>query len=329
MQELKKRLKKIEKLDEKLDGILIFNTGEKTQSAFVGDPNFFYFTNSNTIGAFYYDFNEAKIFTNIMEERRAKNFWIKNITTHNLKDFTKTLKNKKIGIDKQNISAAVFDKIKTHFNPVDISKELSDARKIKTTNEIENIKKACNITGKIFREIKNKTTEINIKNKIHTEINKHSESAFPIIVATGKNIEIPHHTPTNQKISGTCLIDFGVRVNGYCSDVTRTFGSKLENILKDVILQVEDKLQPGTETKKLDETARKHMKQHSKFFITGLGHGLGIEVHEKPYIAKNSKDVLKSGMVLTIEPGIYVKNGIRIENDYLITKNGFKCLTKF
>lgn len=330
MHELNMRLKKIGLLKEKVDGILLFNTTERTQSAFVNDPNFFYFTNSNVIGAFYYNFSEAEIFTNIMEEKRAKKFWVKDIQTGKLSDFIKKMKGEKIGIDKENLSANIFEKLNKEIKCTDISEEILTAREIKTENEIKNIKNACKKTCKIFKKIRNEMpkTENELKNKIYRQIIKYGEPAFPVIVASGRNIEIPHHTPLNEKLGKTYLVDFGVRINGYCSDFTRTFESRYEEIIKEIFAKIEDMLQPGTKIRDLDDMARKHMKQHSKYFITSLGHGIGIEVHEKPFFSKDSNGVLKENMVIAIEPGIYVKNGIRVENNYVITKNGFRCLTK-
>jgi Xaa-Pro aminopeptidase len=265
-----------------------------------------------------------------MEYERAKKSWIRDIKIEKMKDFIKKRKTQKIGIDMNNLNAASFMKIKKMFRCVDVSKEIEAARSIKTGHEVKNIKKACSLTKNIFKKINTKNkTETELKNFINFEIGKVGEQAFPTIVSSGKNIKIPHHTPENTKIKKPFLIDMGVRYNGYCSDITRTFGSEYENELEKIIICVEEMLLPGTETKKLDAFVRKQMGKNSKHFITSLGHGLGIEVHEKPWISVNSTDILKPGMVLTIEPGIYVKNGIRIENDYLITKKGFEKLTNF
>jgi Xaa-Pro dipeptidase len=156
-----------------------------------------------------------------------------------------------------------------------------------------------------------------------------SRPAFPTIVASGKNIRVPHHEPTIKKAKAPLLIDFGAKYNGYCSDITRTFGSRFENTILKVFDEVEKNLCPGAKASDIDAISRKTMGRYEKFFITGLGHGIGLDVHEKPWVSKNSTDILKEGMVFTIEPGIYVNNGIRIENDYLITKNSFKKITDF
>jgi len=148
-------------------------------------------------------------------------------------------------------------------------------------------------------------------------------------VATEENIAKPHHVPTIKRIGKTLLIDFGVRWQGYCTDISRTFNSKYEEKIKKTLAALEEKMKPGVKASSLDALSRKLLGSDAKKFITNLGHGIGIEVHEKPSISASSKDVLKKDMVIAIEPAIYVKNGIRIENDYLITEDGCENLTEF
>ena len=320
MIEFKKRLKKINYLKDNLDGILLFGN----------DPNFFYFTNSSD-GIFFYDFSKPIIMISKITER--KNNHIKK-TEIKEKGFLDQLpSNGVIGINEKNLSVSLFRKIRRRLKTKDISKDLEEIRAIKTSYEIKCIKRSCLITSKIFSEIEGKvfkSTESGLKSLISSLISEHGvEPAFPPIIASSSNIINPHHTATKKRIKKPVLIDFGVKYNGYCSDVTRTIGSDLENKIESILEELYPKIIPGVKAKDLDSFVRKKLGKDEKFFIHSLGHGLGVDVHERPFISKNSKDTLRDNMVFTIEPAVYKKNGLRIENDFLLRKNSLKNLTNF
>jgi Xaa-Pro aminopeptidase len=329
MNEKKKRFGKLRQLNDKIDAFAVFNF-----SSNFTDPNFFYLTNSSVNGILFYDFKEAEIITSSMEYTRAKKSWIKKIEKTKIKDFFDSIKGKKIGIDKENISAQVFLKLSRKCNLIDISENLQRARIIKTAYEINCIRKACNISKKIYKKIEAQVstdlTERELKKIIDIEILKNGvEPSFSTITASGSNVKHPHHVATNKKLTNPVLIDFGVRYNGYCSDVTRTTGSKYETILEKILEDIYDTVKPGISASQLDKLTRSKMGKNSKYFITSLGHGIGLEIHERPWISTNSNDVLKSGMAFTIEPGIYKNGGLRIENDFILKENGMEFLTKF
>lgn len=209
---------------------------------------------------------------------------------------------------------------------------------------VKEIRKACRITDSIFSKIcKNFAsfrTEQDIKQFIGTEIKKtKNRPAFDTIVASGWHASRPHHKTTKQKLlKGFCVIDFGVRVNGYCSDMSRTIyiGSptKREKEIYSLLLNVQKKsiarLKPGKMYKDIDISARKMLKHHKKLFIHALGHGLGKKVHQNPKISPKSNQAVKVGDVVTIEPGLYKKKkwGLRIEDDIIVKKNKINVLTK-
>ena len=159
--------------------------------------------------------------------------------------------------------------------------------------------------------------------------------AFKTIVASGKNSSFPHHTTKNKKLQrGFCIIDYGVRYKGYCSDTTRTVylgkPSKKEVEIYNKVLQVQKDaifmLEPGKTCGEIDASVRKVLGDR---FTHGLGHGVGIEIHEMPSFQPDSKHVLENNMVFTIEPGVYYESiyGIRIE-DTVLLKGKAVCLTK-
>lgn len=322
MTELKKRLKKIDNLKEKLDAIIVIN--EENNS------DYFYFTGTKAQGTFFYDFNKAKIITNPMELGRAKKSWVRNVETKRFDEILKENRGSKIGINFSKTTHETFMKLNKKLRLLDAGKNIDDARSIKTKYEEKCIRAACNISKKCLLDTKLTGSELEIAAEIEKKMKIiNCGKAFDTIVASGKNIKVPHHEPTRTKARKPLLIDFGAKYKGYCSDVSRTFGSRLENIVLKTIESTEKEIFPGAKASEVDAIARKTLGKYEKYFITSLGHGIGIDVHERPWISKNSKDIFEEGMVFTIEPGIYVEGGIRIENDYLITRNGFKKLTDF
>ena len=170
------------------------------------------------------------------------------------------------------------------------------------------------------------------------------EPSFKTIVAFAENSAVPHHQTGDKKLkSGDfVLLDFGVEFKNYCSDMTRTliFGKPtkkqklIHQTVKDSQQKASDYLKAnykkGVKASDLDKIARDHI-LNSKFpsIPHSLGHGIGIEVHEHPYLSINSKETLKEGMVFSIEPGIYLPElgGVRIEDLYVIEKNAVRQLT--
>ena len=159
-----------------------------------------------------------------------------------------------------------------------------------------------------------------------------------IIVASGSNASSPHHKPSNAKIKkGFCVIDFGVKYRGYCSDITRTVYAgrpslKEKEIYNSLLKIQEEAINLAKNNKKCSELydfVNESLGKYKKYFTHGLGHGVGVEIHEMPNLTLNSKDRIKDGMAFTIEPGIYIsgKFGIRIE-DTILFKNRPIALTK-
>lgn len=218
---------------------------------------------------------------------------------------------------------------------------------VKTQKEIDAIEKACIITGEIFKEIirslkKNVSkSEIEVRDLIMAEIKKRKlRPSFPPIVTSGSRAgnEI-HPQSTDKKIRGFVIIDLGVRYDGYCSDMTRTLyigtPSKKEEDLYEKVLQSQilgvKKSQAGASCAGVDAHVRQFLGPLKKYFIHTLGHGVGKKIHEPPMLyEKRTKPILKEGMVITIEPGIYLKNkcGIRIEDTLVITRQSPRVLTK-
>ena len=224
-------------------------------------------------------------------------------------------------------------------------------RVIKTPREISKIKKACNLGDKVFdyilRKIHLGITEKELAQEINSLIkNYKSKPSFPTIVAFGENSANIHNIPTDNKLAKNqiILLDFGTKIDGYCSDMTRTifFGKPTEKqkkmyvtVLKAQSLAIKTIKNKHLSKKPIkafdiDKIARNYITSHDyESFKHGLGHGIGKKVHEAFRISPKSKNLLKEGMIFSIEPGIYIPNfgGVRIEDLVVLEKSGPRILT--
>ncbi len=228
---------------------------------------------------------------------------------------------------------------------------VEDLRLIKDEYEIKAIKKACEITRDTFEFILKKSSdkirkfsEIGLAFEIESSMVKKGASgrSFDLVIANNRASSLPHHVPSGKTINvGILLFDLGCKYGHYCSDFTRTIfldgqkDSKNQDKLKklkqiyDIVLQAQVKAakacRAGMTCKELDHISRDFIdeKGYGKFFGHGLGHGVGLEIHELPTVSYNDDTILKENMVITIEPGIYLEGigGVRIE-DIVLVKDG-------
>ncbi len=265
----------------------------------------------------------------------------------------KKIKEKKFTIEDSNLSYKAYTKIKENIikekKVLKTSKGIIEKlRIIKNKEELENIKKACNISDQAIQGIfkyKEKLydyseAEVALElEKIMVE-NGASGRSFDIIVANNDKASLPHHISGGERIkSGLILIDFGCKYNNYCSDITRTFfiNNKKHHKIReiyDIVLQAQqlaiENCREGITCRELDRIAREYIekKGYGENFGHGLGHGVGLEVHEGPILNSKSELELKENMVVTIEPGIYIEGigGVRIEDMAVVKKGGCEIL---
>lgn len=249
-----------------------------------------------------------------------------------------------MGFEGSNIKFAEYKRLKHKLTVklVPTKNIIENLRMIKSPEEIENIKKAVSLTKKAFTFIKKQLKPGKTEKQISWQMEKFfkengaDQLAFPIIAASGANSSIPHYQTGNRKLkkNDIVLIDAGCKINGYYSDMTRTFfigklkpeWKKIYKIVKSAqqkaLSYVKARHLHRIKSNQLDKVARDYIKSKGfgKKFIHNLGHGLGLDIHEKPYISPKSKQTLRSGMAFTIEPGIYLpgKFGIRIEDTVVL-----------
>lgn len=258
---------------------------------------------------------------------------------------------KKVGFEEKSINYKEyytfqnsFKKSKVKFLPT--QDVVENFRKLKDSSEVTLIKKAAAFTQKAFLYLEELIYQgltekfVAVEAEKFLKLKADLEIAFPAIVAAGKSAAYPHHSPDDTKLRAhqPILIDLGSKYCGYCSDLTRVFFlSKMPLHLKkilDIIKKAQDlsisKIRGGIKISEVDKAARDYIdkKGYSKFFGHGLGHGVGIDVHELPFINSKNQDRLQEGMVITIEPGIYLpgKFGIREENMVLVKSTGAEVL---
>jgi len=258
----------------------------------------------------------------------------------------------KLGIDVEDLNISEILKIKKTVKVCPDENSIEKQRIYKNEAEIENIKKSCKLGDSTFKFILSKiklgVSEKELAKKIEIFIlENNAEISFRPIVAFGANSSSPHHVASDRKLKKNeiVLLDFGVKFENYCSDMTRTvFFGKASAEQKKIYQTVLDAQTKAIENLKssiinhksitgseIDKIAREHI--ISKKFPTiphSLGHGIGLEVHEKPSLSPKSKDEIKIGMVFSIEPGVYIPGfgGVRIEDLIYIGKNGLQILTR-
>ena len=226
-------------------------------------------------------------------------------------------------------------------------KLIHQVRAVKNKREIANIKKAQKLSElllyDVLKKLKTGVTEFDIARFITNRFVKLGAPilSFPPIVAFGKNSANIHHTPGKTKLrrGDFIMLDFGCTINGYCSDMTRTYfwgePTKKQKKIYLAVLGAQNRalkqIQKGERRAKIiDRFARGFLaKVFKNNFKHGLGHGVGTVIHEWPNFKPKSEDIIPTGCVMTIEPGLYFKGfwGIRIEDMVLITKKSCKNLT--
>jgi Xaa-Pro aminopeptidase len=242
---------------------------------------------------------------------------------------------------------ALHERLKS-VNLVSTKGLVEQLREIKDKHEVGETRAAIQQAEQAFAVIRaslrHQRTEREVAHEIENQIRLFGGigCSFPPIVAVGPRSALPHARPTSQRI-GECdftLFDWGARsAGGYMSDLTRVLvtgkiSPKLERIYGLVLkaqLSAIAAIRPGATMKDVDAVARNLIAKagHEKQFGHGLGHGLGLAIHEGPRLAKNEDRELKAGMIVTVEPGIYVPGwgGVRIEDDVLVTRDGHEVLT--
>ena len=269
-----------------------------------------------------------------------------------LKDIVKIIEADKletIGFDNQ-VSFAYYQGLQAIFEGYTLSPQsnfMEELRMIKDEKELATIRKACSISDRAFTDVLDfikpgQTTELQVANFLDFRMREYGASgiSFESIIASGYRSAMPHGVASDKVIQSgeTLTMDFGCYYNHYVSDMTRTIHigdtTDEEREIYDIVLRSNqaliDAAKAGMTRRDYDKGARDVIVEagYSDYFTHGIGHGIGLDIHEIPYFG-NSDETIEAGMVLTDEPGIYLadKYGVRIEDDIIITKNGCELIT--
>jgi Xaa-Pro aminopeptidase len=265
-------------------------------------------------------------------------------------DEVRALRIKRIGIESRVLPLFQFAAVKSRLRGravVPVEEDLALLRMIKDDDEIGALKRAVGISEESFAEVQSFITAGGREDVIAIELEYRMKKKgsgvlpFPIIVAAGKNGALPHAHAGDRKIERGDLVtvDFGAQYQGYHSDQTVTVmvgtDGKKEREVYDVVLGSQrraiEAVRPGTPVREVDGVARDYIAQrgYGSYFTHGTGHGVGLDIHEPPRISPLGEEVLEEGMVVTVEPGIYIPGwgGVRIEDMVLVTKAGPSVLT--
>jgi len=289
---------------------------------------------------------ESKDFEIITDEAAQKQARLKALN-QNIEKY----KIKRLAVEGDFVSYLNYKEYNDFFSVelVDGKKAVEKLRIIKDKDEIIKIHKACQITTETLKEISDiiepGMRELDIANELAYTMRKKGAlgEAFEAIVVSGERTSLPHGKPSEKKINEGELItiDTGSNYQKYNSDMTRTFvigkennkQKEIYNIVFDAQKTALESVKPGLKCSELDKIARDIIKEkgYGQYFGHGLGHGVGLDIHESPRVSTNDETVLMPGMIITIEPGIYLPNvgGVRIEDTVLVTEDGYEVLTWF
>lgn len=262
------------------------------------------------------------------------------------------LGSKNVGYEDEHVTVAGFKRLKSALDGFTLraaSADISESRVVKTDSEIEKIAAAETVTAKALAKVvpllKYGVTELDISAEItYRMLSLGAEDvAFENIVAFGANTANPHHHPSAKKLEKGDMItfDIGAKVNGYCGDMTRTFClgtpidklARIHKIVLDAQTYALSNIKAGMTGREAHLLASEYITAngYGAEFTHSLGHGIGVEVHEPPYLGPRSDSILRENMVFSVEPGIYVDGlgGVRIEDLVVIKPDGLVNLTNF
>ncbi|MFW6040246.1 MAG: M24 family metallopeptidase [Thermoplasmatota archaeon] len=352
---MKSRIKRIyDNLDEDVDAVMIYNSTKPHV-----DLTFFYATGLikgeyEGSGILLYPDCTAEMMVSALEEESAKKASLPMTIVKDKEDRENWFKDKlspldKIGVNASELTYSGYKKINenTDAEIVDVSDVIVEARNIKDQEEIGRLRKACEIASEVAEKITDHIEEGVREYELAAELSYMMKKkgatgdAFEIIASSGPNTAEPHYTAGDRRLKkgDFVLFDFGCIYKRYRSDITRTFVlgeiSEKQKKMYETVLKAQEtaleKIEPGVDGKEVHNAA-KEVIDDTEFegkFTHGLGHSLGLSVHDGSGLSPNVDVTLKEGMVFTVEPGIYLPGygGVRIEDDIVVTEDGYEMLT--
>jgi Xaa-Pro aminopeptidase len=263
----------------------------------------------------------------------------------------KKLGGRSAAFESSTVTVAAFETMKEYAPTVQwkpVAGEVESLRQVKDADEIRQIREAVTMAEKAFAVFRASLRQVDDEKSLHDAMELYvrragaTKAAFPPIVGVGSRAALPHAVPTSRRVEEAelLLVDWGAQGKFYNSDLTRVLVNrkitpkfaKVYDVVAKAQARAIEAIRPGATGEEVDTAARAHISAmgFGRQFGHSLGHGIGLQVHEGPALAVKSKDILKPGMVVTVEPGIYLRGwgGIRIEDDVLVTKDGCEVLSR-
>lgn len=339
-------VRKIEEILEgkALEGVLFFSEENiRYFTGFCGKEAVLYVSNEKQAL-----FVDSRYFEQAKEEAKGCDV---QLVKEGLKEVAGILKKsgvRRLGVEAQAMTVAAFCELKKQeleLHP--LVEELEALRVVKEPWEVEYIVEALRLAERAFLKVlelvKPGVSEKDLASELEYLMKKMGaeDVAFSSIVLSGPRTSLPHGKPTERRLQWgePLLFDFGARFKGYCSDQTRTLLigpqdqelKKIFSAVKEAQIRAIEAIRPGILCKEVDRIAREYLKEVGlgDFFGHGTGHGVGLAVHEAPSLSPKSEQVLKEGMVVTVEPGVYITGlgGVRIEDVVLVEEDGPRVLS--
>ena len=299
--------------------------------------------------------SDGRFVTELADECPEQEVFIKTIsqsTDEAVAEVVRSLGLSSLAFEKDALSVGRYESIAQHLPSTELAGErglVEDIRQIKDDDEIAAIRQAIHLAESAFGKLRGvvcpSLSEREIADRLEALMKEAGASgaSFPTIAAVGRRAALPHARPSRDVLLGDndfLLVDWGASGPPYKSDLTRLLttgmvSARFEQVYR-VVLKAQRRaissIRPGVTAHDVDADARSVIEEagFGSFFNHGLGHGIGLEIHEAPRIRTGSPTVLQAGMVVTIEPGIYLPDwgGVRIEDDILVTPDGYEILSR-
>lgn len=343
------RLEKLRKklTERKVDGILVTSAvNRRYLSGFTGTSGYLLITEDRAV--LFSDFRyktqapmQAPEFTFVEHGLKAEETIAETARAQGIR---------KLAYEDRHLTVAAFRKYADAFQGIELEPAghlVEQIRMVKDESELAILREACAIVDRAFQHmigvLKPGMTEKEAALELEFFMRREGAAgtSFDTIMASGERSALPHGVASDRVLQAGDFVtmDYGAYFNGYCSDITRTvvLGAPTERHreIYDIVLEAQqavlDGIRPGMTGREADKIARDIIKNHGygDFFGHGTGHGIGLEIHEEPRLSVSGDIVLEPGMVVTVEPGIYLPDfgGVRIEDDIVMTENGAELLT--
>ena len=283
---------------------------------------------------------ETKLLVSPMDERLAFRCEVEVEVVRNFRRRLRRIESRRVGVEKSYASCEFYERYLRGRQVVSLG-FLEEMRMVKDREELRRIKSAVRVAEEVMGGVAERLEEAESERELAAWaeylLRRKAGSAFEVIVASGRNSAVPHHTPGEGLDTASVIIDLGARVEHYASDITRTFSlNKAEGFdeLYEAVLEAQKaaigRCVAGAAARDVDLAAKEVLREYrlEEYILHSTGHGIGLEVHEAPRLSGESDLILREGMVVTVEPGVYREIGVRVEDMVLIGKRP-KLLTSF